>query len=72
MRKRMCNNPKLDLVNVNAYIKFGENLSICSQDTEQKHFLALIKGHDSGTNMQKRMCNIPYLDLDNMNAYKTW
>ena len=54
MRKRMCNNPKLDLVNVNAYIKFGENLSICSQDTEQKQFLALIKGHDSGTNMQKK------------------
>ena len=23
----MCNNPKLDLVNVNAYIKFGEILS---------------------------------------------
>ena len=21
----MCNNPKLDLVNINAYIKFGEN-----------------------------------------------
>ena len=28
----MCNNPKLDLVNMNAYIKFGENLSICYQD----------------------------------------
>ena len=31
-----CNNPKLDLVNMNAYIKFGENLSICSQDIEPK------------------------------------
>ena len=36
MRKRMCNNPKLDLVNINVYIKFGENLLICSQDIERK------------------------------------
>ena len=25
-----------DLVNMNAYIKFGENLSICSKDIERK------------------------------------
>ena len=31
-----CNNPKLDLVNMNAYINFGEILSICSQDIERK------------------------------------
>ena len=24
LRKMTCNNPKLDLVNMNAYIKFGE------------------------------------------------
>ena len=36
MRKRIYNNPKLDLVNMNAYIKFGEILSICSQDIEQR------------------------------------
>ena len=36
VRKMMCNNPKLDLVNMNAYIKFGENLLIYSQDIEQK------------------------------------
>ena len=30
------NNPKLDLVNMNAYIKFGEIMSICSQDIEWK------------------------------------
>ena len=29
-----CNNPRLDLVNMNAYIKFGEILSICSQDKQ--------------------------------------
>ena len=32
----MCNNPNVDLVNLNAYIKFGETLFICSQDIEQK------------------------------------
>ena len=32
----MCNNPKLGHVNINAYIKFGENLSICSRDIEWK------------------------------------
>ena len=33
-----ANNPNLDLdlVNINAYIKFGEDLSICSQDIERK------------------------------------
>ena len=32
----MCNNPNLDVGNMNAYIKFGETLSICSQDIERK------------------------------------
>ena len=31
----MCN-PQLDLVNINAYIKFGKILPISSQDNEQK------------------------------------
>ena len=31
-----CNNPNLDLVNMNAYLKFGVILSICSQDISQK------------------------------------
>ena len=30
------NKPYLDPVNMNAYIKFGEILSICSQDIERK------------------------------------
>ena len=30
-------NFNLDHVNINAFIKFGEILSICSQDIEQKH-----------------------------------
>ena len=32
----MCNNPKLDFVNMNAFIKSSVNLSICSQDIERK------------------------------------
>ena len=32
----MCNSSKLDLVNINAYTKFGNILSICSQDIESK------------------------------------
>ena len=29
-----CNNPNVDLVNMNAYIKFGENMLVSSQDIE--------------------------------------
>ena len=33
----MCNNPKLDLVNINAYTKFGKIIvSIFSQDIGRK------------------------------------
>ena len=32
----MCNNPNVDLVNMNAYINFGEILSIYFQDIQQK------------------------------------
>ena len=31
-----CNNPILDLVTMTPYIKFGENMSLCSQDIEGK------------------------------------
>ena len=30
----MCNDPNLDLVTINAYTKFGEILSIWSEDIE--------------------------------------
>ena len=30
--KMSCDNPNVDLININAYIKFGEILSISSQD----------------------------------------
>ena len=36
VRTMMCNNPKLDHVNINAYTKFSKILLICSQDIEQE------------------------------------
>ena len=36
MRKMTGNNPKLDLVNVDMHTKFGQILSIRSQDIERK------------------------------------
>ena len=31
-----ANNPNLDFVSINSYIKLGLNLSICSRDIERK------------------------------------
>ena len=39
-----CNNPKLDLAKMNAYIKFGEILPIGSQDIERKRNVGVNKG----------------------------
>ena len=36
MQKKICNNPKLDLAKMNADIKYGEVLTIGSQDIERK------------------------------------
>ena len=36
LRKMTGNNPKLDLVNFDVHTKFGQILSICSQDIERK------------------------------------
>ena len=40
----MCNNPKLDPVNMNAHIKFAEILTICSQDIEPKQNFCVTQG----------------------------
>ena len=45
LRKMTRNNPKLDLVNMNAYIKFGEILPIGSQD-----IVRIRKNYDGRTN----------------------
>ena len=36
LQKMTGNSPKLDLVNVDVHTKFGQILSICSQDIERK------------------------------------
>ena len=38
---------------MNAHIKFGEIMSICSQDIERNEILTLIKGHNSDINAGK-------------------
>ena len=43
----MCISYNMDLVFINAYTKFYQNSSICSEDTEEKHIFTLIKGHSS-------------------------
>ena len=43
-KKNMCSNPKQDLVNMNAHIKFGEILSIGCQDIERKRNLDVNQG----------------------------
>ena len=40
----MCNNSNVDFVNMIAYIKFGEILSICSGDIERKGNFGLNQG----------------------------
>ena len=40
----MCNNPKLDLAKMNAYIQFGEILPIVYQDIERKQNIGVYKG----------------------------
>ena len=49
----MCNNANLDLANINAYIRFGENLKICSNHIEGKLNSGINQGHNSVTNVKK-------------------
>ena len=36
LQKMTTNNPNVDFVTLNSYTKFGQNLSICSQEIERK------------------------------------
>ena len=69
LRKVTGNSPNFDVVNINAYIKFGEILSICSQDIERKQNLTSIKGHNSIKNLQKLTGNNPKLHFVIINAH---
>ena len=64
------NDPKLDLVNMNAYIKLSAIMSIfVLKILSGNEILALIKGHNSGINLSKMTCNNPKLDHVNINAH---
>ena len=44
VQKMTGNNPNIDLVNTNAYTKFGEILSFCSQDIERRRKFGVNQG----------------------------
>ena len=59
----------VDLVNDNVQEKFGLNLSIPSQDIEQKQILLLIKGSNYVANLHITMIYDTNIDLVNDNVY---
>ena len=64
--KKTGKNPNLDLVHINAYTKFGEILSICSEDIERKQ--------NSDINQGPKLCyksakKNPNQHLVNISAY---
>ena len=59
-----------NLVNIDAFIKFGQIIQCVLKILSGNEVLVSIKGHNSGTTMQKMTCNNPSLNLVNMNAYK--
>ena len=65
LRKIMGNNPKLDHVNVDVHTKFGQILSIDSQDIEQKRNsdvnIGPSKGNNSSANLGKLTCIDTYM-----------
>ena len=65
----MSNNPKLNLVNIDAYTKSGQSLSILSQDMCGNKILTSVMGHNSIENLQKMMLNNANLDLVNINVH---
>ena len=69
-RKWTFNNPKLDVVNINASAQFRQNTFIYAQDIERKEILTSFKGRNSVTNWRKwTLLNNPKLDVVNINAY---
>ena len=70
LRKTKIYNSNVDLFNDNVYQKFGLNLSIRSQDIEQKpKILRSIKGRNSVANLRKTMIYITNVDLVNDYVY---
>ena len=74
--KLTCNNPKLDLANINALnLKYGQIPSIHSKNIKRKlnsdkNHGSSIKGHNPVTISWKLMRNNRNLDLVNINGYE--
>ena len=64
----MCNNPKVDLVNLNLYTKFGQIHLFILKIFSWSKILTSIKGHNSNINLGILTWNNPNLDL----VYKIW
>ena len=73
LQKMTGNNTKLDLVNVDVHTKFGQILSICSQDFGRKRNFGnnegLSKGNNSSANFGKLTCIYTLVDIVNIDAY---
>ena len=69
LRKTKIYNTSVDLVNDNVYTKFGLNLSIRSQDIEQKRILTSIKSRNSVANLRQTIIYITNVDLVNDYVY---
>ena len=65
-----ANDPNLDIARINAYMKFGEILSINSQDIERKRNSGANQGLSLWNKCEKLMYNNPKVDLVNINAYR--
>ena len=66
----MGNNPRLDLVNIDVHTKFGQILSICSQDIEWKQNSDVNQGPLLCQNFAiNDSCNNPKLDLVNVDVH---
>ena len=63
------NNPKLDLVNVDVHINFGQILSICSRDSERKQNSDVNQGPQLRQNYVKNYRQNPKLDLVNFDVH---
>ena len=72
MQKVVCNNPKVDLVNMNAYI-YLYNLvkwyQFVLKTMSRNKFWVNLGPLLWYNNLQKMMCNNPKLDLVNMNYF---
>ena len=69
----MLYNPNLDLVNANVYTKFGQILSIGSQDIERKRNSDINQGRNSVVNLRNLTLYNPNLDIIYVKCvYKIW